>query len=168
MRKKLSTILGTVLCVLLCAVAYNADAGPGESLGYHKKSNALNAVALNAAAASRTFTVDTSRYAYGSITFWMYFDYGATAGQISLTCTGGPSASDNGYTLTVCAAASTEGECTAVNSGIMKSVAGLSADTKWDHRMELHGAMSLECVAAHGGAAGATDKITVHYMVMEE
>lgn len=159
-------LLSTIL-LALCAVVYNASAGPNESLGYHEGVG-LDAVALNGAPATRTFEIDTRRYVYGTVTFWISFDYTANAGIISLICTGGPNDDDNDYTLTVCDSASTEGECTAKTSGIFRSAGSLSADTKWDARMGIKGAKSLSCVGSHGGSPGATDKLTVKYIVAED
>jgi hypothetical protein len=166
MKKLYSVVVGAVVAV--CAMlAFTVLAGSSESLGFRGPFTGLDAVALNAAAGSRTFAIDTRSQAYGQITFWFYFDYTANAGIISLTCTGGPTTTDNAYTLTVCDSASTEGECTAKTSGIFKSAGSLSADTKWDGRMYINGALSLSCVAAHSGTPGATDTITVKYVISE-
>lgn len=166
MKRLIQVLMVALMGVGVLYGIEKASAGPNESLGY-AKGVGLSAVALNAAAGTRTFVINTKGYAYGSVTFWMFFDYTAVAGQITLTCTGGPDDSDNAYTLTVCSASSPAGECVAVNSGIMRSVAGLAADTRWDHRLQLYGARSLSCVASHGGAPGATDKITVNYVLTE-
>lgn len=139
-----------------------------EGIDYRHKDSALDGVAMNGAASTRTFTVDTSYVRYATIVFWFDFTHDAD-GVISLTCTGGPGTGDNDYTLTVCDSASTEGECAAKTSGILKSgTANLTADAKWDGHLTIVGARSLSCVAAHSGSATANDLLTVHYTVLAD
>lgn len=144
---------------LLCVCLFGGTSGTHDHDGVH---TALNAVALNAAAASRTFTIGPVD-GFATIQFWFDFDYTAVAGVISLTCTGGPTSADKDYTLTVCDSASTEGECSAKTSGILKSEGQLSADTKWDARLGMRGARYLSCLAAHDNTPGATDLLTVKW-----
>lgn len=148
-----------ILFALALLVMGSGTSGTHDHDGVHIP---LNAVALNAAAGSRTFTIGPVD-GFATIQFWFFFDYTAKAGVISLTCTGGPTSADKDYILTTCDSTSTEGECSAKTSGILKSEGQLSADTKWDGRLGMRGARYLSCVAAHDNTPGATDELTVKW-----
>jgi hypothetical protein len=156
-----------LIIALSMLFASTAFAAGGEPLA-HGYPITLTKIELSGAAGARTFTIDTNTLGYATVVFWLDFNYTANAGIISLTCTGGPSSSNAGYTLTVCDSASTEGECTAKTAGILKSEGSLSADTKWDARLGIRGAAYLSCVAAHSGAPGAGEELTVTYVIISQ
>jgi len=158
----------TFLFVLLCPVFATAQLTPFTPVQC-SGSHMLNAVALNAAEASRTFyvgptfptcagTSGKSTLGYNKLLILAYFDYTANAGTITLTCTGGPTQATATYYLTTCTLAA--GTCTLNWSGV-STTASLSADTKWEVLMGIKGNPAIKCVASHGGAPGATDTITV-------
>lgn len=129
----------------------------------------LEAVALNAGASSLTFYVGPKTPScqgisgkpveiYDRLLLEVYFDYGATAGTITMTCTVGQTQATAIYSPTTCTMSS--GTCTINMSGVAVT-ASLSADTYWQDLRGTLGNPVVKCVVAHGGAPGATDKISV-------
>lgn len=152
MNKKLWIALAALILLGLTSGTHDHD---GVHIG-------LNAQAMNAAAGSRTFTLGPVD-GFATIQFWFDFTH-TTDGIISLTCTGGPLSGDKDYTLTQCAKASTEGECAAIDSGVLKSgTANLTADKKWDGRLGMRGARYMSCVAVHDNTPAAGDILTVKW-----
>lgn len=123
----------------------------------------LNAVALNAAAASRTFTVGPAvgrdtLLDYSKLVVELFYDYSAVAGTINLTCLTGQTVATAVYQMTTCSV--TAGACT-VNIGAGSfTTASLSADTYFSVRLGISGYKALSCTVTHGGGGGANDKIT--------
>lgn len=150
-----------------------AFAQHGKVIKTFYKANALNAVALNAGASSLTFYIDYAaiKAAYemrgpATLGFDMYFDYAATAGTITTTCTVGATQATATRSLTTCTVSS--GTCTLNNSGIIVH-SSMSADTYWFQELGLPVSVPvIKCVVAHGGSPGATDKITVSYYLSAE
>jgi len=163
MRKLTLISAGFIAAVTLGLFIQNTvSARQGDTHGYGYPKTGLDAVAMNAVAGTRTFTIANIE-GFADIVFWFDFTH-TNDGIISLTCTGGPSSTDNDYTLTVCSGASTPGECAALTSGILKSgIANLTASAKWDGMLGVRGAHSLSCVAAHSGAPAAGDILTIKY-----
>jgi hypothetical protein len=129
----------------------------------------LNAVALNAGATALTFYIGpTLPTCYGvrgrrvlefnRVTLSASFDYTATPGTITLTCTGGSTQATATSYLTTCTVAT--GTCTLNWSGVSVTPS-MSADTGWLVTMGTQNAPVIKCIASHSGAPGATDKITV-------
>jgi hypothetical protein len=146
-------------------VILSGAGGEPHAHGYAIK---LAKIELSGAAGARTFTIDTGTLGYATVSFWFDYNYTANAGIVSLTCTGGPTASNTGYTLTVCDSASVEGECSAKTAGILKSEGSLSADTKWDSKLGIRGAAYLSCVAAQSGSPGAGEELTITYVTIAQ
>jgi hypothetical protein len=159
------------LFVFLPATIF-AAVGPSHLTAKNKDSGGLSAVAMNGAAATRTFTVDLSDSqgmgTFATVVFFFNFVH-ANNGVISLTCTGGPTDTDKDYILTTCDAASVEGECAGHNAGILRSgTANLTGDKKWEQRLTVRGVKYLSCVAAHGGAPAAGDLLTIKYATVTQ
>ena len=140
----------------------------------------LDDVALNGAAATRTFYVGrkvdcgrnnscdpTSATAtptgdlvrdYNKLRLMLTFDYTAQAGAITLTCTEGSTRTlATGVPST---ATLSSGTYTLAWSGVVVTPS-MSADTKWPVVINLNATEVVKCVVSHGGTPGATDKITV-------
>ena len=159
MKLKHIVIAAFAVCILMGAFRGKHD--------HNYPATALSVVPLNGAAGTRTFTI-ANLAGYATIQFWMNFDYTAKAGTVTTTCTGGPTAVDNDYTLTVCDPVAATGTCVVVSSGIMTSEGSLSADTKWDTRLGVRGVDNVSCVVSHDGTPGATDLISVKYIKIAE
>lgn len=130
----------------------------------------LDAVALNAAAASRTFTIgprfsNENVLGYTELVLEHFFDYTANAGTITTTCLVGRTAATATFSPTTCT--TSLGTCTVNMAGIFVT-ASLSADTKYVVRMRVEGYPTIKCTVAHGGTPGATDKITVTGYLLKE
>jgi len=141
----------------------------------------LNAVALNAGATALTVTIGPTEQrpgasthtpyekcdiaAYSLAVFDVSFDYTATAGTISMTLTGGATVATATRSLTSCTESS--GNCT-INMGGVATTASLSADTSWLMPAKTNHARVIKAVFAHGGAPGATDKLTVKVWLVKE
>lgn len=150
----------SILALLIPSLALGADPGKRHVLDLGTK---LDAIALNGAAGTRTFTIgprleNQDLLGFDELVLEHYFDFGAVAGTITTTCLVGRTVATATFSPTTCTTAA--GTCT-VNMGGVFVTASLSADTKWVVRMRIEGYPALSCVVAHGGAAGATDKITV-------
>ena len=141
-------------CLLILLVAAPALAG---GVARSERKVLLNAVAANAAAGSRTFTLlsiggGSTKVAdggYNLAVLHFYMNWTATATAVTLVC----SASDDGgttlYTMQSCDVAS--GVCTSSDSSWVKAI---SADTRWAWRVDLSGYSYISCVATvTGGAA---------------
>lgn len=164
MRKLLLVTLSTAW-VFICAVSVDvnsAEARSGPRHGTILIEKALDGVALNAAAASRTWTVDAEGWSL--ITFWVDFTHNNN-GTLTITCTGGPTSSDRDYDLTTCTVAS--GTCTLNDAGVLVT-GSLSADKKYGARMDISAFRDLSCVIAHGGTPDASDLVTLHYELEAE
>jgi len=152
----------SVACLLALPCLASAEVfGPRHQ--HSQKISKLSAVALNGAAGTRTFTADVE--GWDMAVFYLFFDYTATAGTITLTCTVGPDTTTYTYTPQVCTLSG--GTCTGADSGIFTH-ASMSADTRWSWRMGVRGYRYMSCVAAHGGTPAATDKITVDLVLVAE
>lgn len=147
--------------------AYAQDTGGNRKVS--QTVTGLDAVALNGAAATRTFVISTdsdqnsntgsTANGYMAIHFWVDFTH-ANNGTLTLTCTVGPSSADNDYTPTTCTVAS--GTCT-LNFGGVIVTPSLSADKKYEASMLILGNRDVSCVMAHGGTPAAGDIVTVKY-----
>lgn len=129
----------------------------------------LDDVALNGAASTRTFTWPCApaghQDALGYATLVMFVDFTHdNDGTLTLTCT----VSDDGaaqFDPTTC---STSGGTCTLNFGGVFVTSSLTADKKYAVRMGIRGYRKGECVLAHGGSAGASDKATVtSYLIAE-
>lgn len=130
----------------------------------------LDAVALNAAPASRTVTIgptaQRSTHAsekcdvatYNKIVYDVSYDYTAAAGTISMTVTGGATAATATRSLTSCTPSA--GNCT-INMGGVATTASLSADTSWVIPVGTSNARVIKAVFEHGGTPTANEKTTV-------
>lgn len=130
----------------------------------------LNAVALNAAAGSRTFTIgprveNEDVLGYTELVLEHYFDYTANAGTITTACLVGRSTTTATFSPTTCTVSS--GTCT-VNLAGNFVTASLGADTRYVVRMRVEGYPVIKCTVTHGGTPGATDKITVTGYLLKE
>jgi len=168
------------LIIALCLLAPTTGMAQAKHRQVRKLATLLDAVALNAAAASRTFYIgarddcgrnnscdptsatDTSKgdavTAFDAVGLELSFDYTANAGAITLTCTEGQTRATATGRIPTATLAS--GTYTLAWSGVVTSPS-LSADTIWRVEFNLGAAPVTKCVVSHGGTPGATDKITV-------
>lgn len=155
------------LLILFLPLTAEAATTKGKHTTQYPKT-VLSSVAMNGAAATRTFTLSRNVLAgYGRILFWVDFDYATAAGAISLTCTAGPADADRDYQYTICNGTEVGGTCTTNFAGVFTTVS-LSADTKWLWVMDTMGVHALSCVAAHGGTPTASELITIKYTLVAE
>jgi len=173
MKKLLVPFLFAFFFALFLLVSLSARAQtltmPAWTPAQCSGSHLLNAVPLNGAEATRTFTIGPrlptcggtsgkTVFGYNKLVLFNHFDFTAVAGTITTTCYGGPTAATATYYLTTCTLAA--GTCTLNWSGVSVTAA-LGADTKWEVLYGIKGNPVIRCVVAHGGAPGATDTITV-------
>lgn len=125
----------------------------------------LNAVASNAAAASRTFTVGPTLgrdhlLNYSKAVFEIFYDYTSSAGAVTMTCTSGQTVATANFQLTLCQTSSGSGVCTVnIGAGVF-TTASLSADTRYSVVLGIAGRPALSCVMSHA-SPGAGEKFTV-------
>lgn len=125
----------------------------------------INDVALNAAAASRTLTLDLDypRDGYDSAVFHVVHTNSAGALDIIMSCTVTPTAGDTAGAAQECTLSS--GVCTSDDASWKKSVTGSKA---WVWRVDIGGYPGdVKCVFSAAGA-GANDKITVKSWLVTE
>lgn len=117
----------------------------------------LSEVALNASAANRTFSLPTN-YGIGFGTYILFINYTHnTDGNLDVTCTGGPSATDNDYIPTTCEIVN--GVCK-VKFGGKILAEGLTTDIKFWGRINITGAKDVECVVTESTPT-ADDKVEI-------
>jgi hypothetical protein len=151
-------VVGAVFAVRLASAE---TTGPRHQMS--KPVVKLSAVALNAAAASRTFDLVTEGWDIASI--WIDYTH-ANNGALTLSCLGGHTASSTpAYTLTTCTMAS--GACT-LNDGGTFATASLSAAKHYEVRFGVRGYAEIRCVIAHGGSPNASDLVTVTAVTVAE
>jgi hypothetical protein len=154
-----------IVLVVMLSLSAAACASSETSVSTYNLGTLLNAVALNGAAATRTFTIapQLSNYhsllEYSTLVTRMTYDYDSNAGALSMTCTEGDTTTTATGSLTVCSTISS-GTCTVDFSGVM-TTASLSADKKWTWSLGIAGSQALSCVVAQSGSPGASEKITV-------
>lgn len=129
----------------------------------------LDAVALNGAAGTRTFTW-TGLKGTADVRLFLFFDYAANAGNITTTCTLSQADNTLDFMPTTCSDTIAAGvnTCTLSYAGIWKTPAALSADKYFSFLVPLRGAAAMECIVAHDNTPGATDKITVYGIATTE
>lgn len=156
MRRLLMLLaLLTVAPSLSHGAAYDAFESRARRYGLGTQ---LSAVALNAAAATRTMTVDLDNEYLGYDLMVVYIDHTNSSGALTVTmdCTNAPTASDTDATLQDCDVAS--GVCTSSDATWEKAVTGSKA---WPWRVDISGLPGqIDCVFAAAGA-GASDLATV-------
>lgn len=144
-----------VAIALAASVAIAAPAPVGVNLATSPVA-ALTAVAANAAAGARTFTVANPQGAYGLLVIHANFTWDS-ASAVILTCSESP---DGGSTLYALQDGTT-------SAGVQALVAAsksktVSASAKWPMRWDIKGFTFISCVySATGG--GASDLITATY-----
>jgi len=148
--------------IVLFALLFSASAAAQNKHRAYPLGTKLSAVSLNAAAASRTFTVGPtlgrdSLLDYGTLVLEYTFTH-ANNGTISTTCTAGQTVATADKTLTTCVVSG--GNCT-IQFGGVATTATLTTDKKWLWRLGIKGIKALSCVVAHGGTPAAGDVITV-------
>lgn len=160
------------LFALLCASACFAAPAFADNQKHAVSglTTCLDDVALNGAAGTRTFTWPCGTgggwpEALGYATLVMFVDFTHdNDGTLTLTCT----VSDDGaaqFDPTTC---STSGGTCTLNFGGVFVTSSLSADKKYAVRMGIRGFRKGQCVLAHGGSAGSSDKATVtSYLISE-
>jgi len=145
--------------LLLVATSSSVSArGVEDRAARYPLGTLVNAVALNAAAASRTatFSVDGDRSGYDLAALYIEHSNSSGALTVTMSCTNLPSATDSDATLQDCTIAS--GVCTSDDASWEKSV---TTDTVWPWRVDISGFPGqIDCVFAASGA-GASDTITV-------
>lgn len=136
----------------------------------HPLGTLLSAVALNGAAATRTFTVGpaltngTRLYNYSILTLRVAYTW-ANNGTLTVTCTEGDTVATATATPTTCTVAS--GTCTLNYAGVFVTPS-LTASKTFKIDMGLTGSQALSCVVAHGGVPNANDKVTVSGVLLGE
>ena len=159
--------LGLLLGLLFAPAAASAQASYGRCV----LATLLNDVALNGAAATRTFTiakpttnapgtcalVDSSGRSYRQLNLFLKFTH-ANNGTLSTSCTFSPDAGTNDYEPTTCDVSS--GTCTLAFAGTW-TTPSLSAAKKYTFPVTILGYSHIECVTTHGGAPNASDKLHV-------
>jgi hypothetical protein len=154
----------SLIFAIVCSVAIPAFGQSHPKNRSYPLGTLLDAVALNAAAASRTFTVGPTigrddLLDYSKLIVELYYDYSAVAGTINLTCLTGQTVATATYQMTTCSVGAAA--CTVnIGSGNF-TTASLSADTYFSLRLGISGYKALSCTVTHGGGGGANDKITV-------
>lgn len=127
----------------------------------------LNDVSLNAAAASRTFTIGQESCNEWTASYqWLIveldFTYDTKAGNVVLTCTTGQAIANADKTPQVCVGA---GTCTALDAGIVSKA--VTANKKWAARIGIRGYVAWSCVVAHDGTPGAGERITARAYLID-
>jgi hypothetical protein len=122
----------------------------------------LSAVSLNAAPASRTFTVGPTigndrLLDYGTLVMEIAFTH-TNNGAITTTCTTGLTAATATKTMTTCTVSA--GDCNLQWGGVMVTPT-LTTDTSWSQRLNIRGHPALSCVVSHGGTPAAGDVVTL-------
>jgi hypothetical protein len=146
-------LLSLVICLLsVPALARNRyKVGNTECTLQHCKM--LNAVAANAAAASRTFTIDTEGY----VAVALQVDYVYTAGTaVTMTCTKSLNQGTTYASVTSTSVAGGTGTVTAYADSF-----AVTASTNFTLEYDVRNYDKLRCVAAVTGG-GAADTITVY------
>lgn len=116
----------------------------------------LSAVALNASAGTRTFTITNGlNKGMGWLSLQVQYTYSA-ATTVTLTCQGSIDQSSNLANFELCADSS--GVCTSSDRSFSRATAGASA--KWLWLVDVRGADDVSCVLG-GANAGAGDLVTV-------
>jgi len=174
MRKLLTTL------ALLAIVALPAGASQDQHLTY-PLGTVLSGVALNGAAATRTFYIGPNARAsdytdstdatsgpqlrgFSKLLLELKYTHNNN-GAITTTCTGGGTRATATSTLTTCTVAA--GTCT-VNFGGVFVTSSLSADKDWTQVMGLNSEPAIKCVISHGGTPDADDTITVNAWLMAD
>lgn len=118
----------------------------------------LPEVALNASAANRTFVLPTNS-GIGFSTLMLFVNYTHnTDGQLDVTCTGGPAATDRDYQPTTCVVAT--GVCTLKFGGKVQTDGDLTANTKFWARIGIAGTKDMSCVVTESTPT-ADDKVEI-------
>lgn len=127
------------------------------------KLRVLGPVALNGAAGTRTF-IDKNLKGLPYVSYYIFFDYTAQAGTISIACTPTDNDGTTLYLPTICASVSGNTCTLATPAAVTATTPSLSADTYFKVDFKIRNVQELSCVVTHGGTPGATDKITVDRM----
>lgn len=145
---------------LLAAAALAVLVSCGGRIGPRHSSSPnityLSAVALNGAAATRTWQIND---ALGWATAVLFVEYThANNGALTVTCTASDDANTTDFTLQTCTISG--GACTLNDAGTY-ATGSLTGDKDYTFRVGLLGYDDVECVIAHGGAPDANDLVTV-------
>ena len=158
-----SYIIPVVLVSIICAAGIAFSQRTGLRHGHVPPGNNptatihLNAVALNASAPDRTFTIDNPM---GFATFTAFVDYThANNGTLTLTCTASDDNNVTPFTLTTCVVAS--GICTLKDAGVYVTDGALTGDKQYVIPVGIRGYPSVECILDHGGAPNGSDLVTL-------
>lgn len=146
-----------ILVCLACLVPSLALAAQNPaSHAYHKLNRTLlNAVALNAAAATRTFEVTEQEMAgYSVLALFVKFARSA-ATDVQMSCTASDDAGTTDYTLHSCAVAA--GVCTSSAASWKYTT---SSTGNWVWRVDTMGLPRVTCTFS-GTSGGANDLVTV-------
>lgn len=151
MLKRFSVVLWLAL---FCATAQASS----DPRAYAKDiGGVLTAVAANAAAGTRTFTLSSDQLiGYKHFIFYVAFTY-AAATNVRLTCTVSNDGNTTDFIPQTCVTAA--GVCTLNDGGIFDKAIS-AADKKYAFRMDILGYRDLECVYSTT-SGGASDLITV-------
>jgi hypothetical protein len=161
MKSGITAIVAAVTLMATAAIAGDEAKHMAWPLG-----TLLDDVALNAAAASRTFTVGPTigpnnnqrLFGFSTVVLDVAYTY-ANTGTLTFTCTGtGLDSSTADKTLTTCTTAS--GTCTLNWAGSVVTPS-LSASKKFVFPLGVGALQAITCVVAHSGTPSASDKITV-------
>ena len=157
---------------LFCNVANAQSIGPKHATvpSRNGPKKVLDAVALNGAASTRTFTfgsvspaVSGNHPAEGMATaiFWVDYTH-ANNGTLQFACTASHDDNATDYTVSTCSTAS--GKCTLnfPTSDIVFETPTLSGDKDFVFRWTMRGYRDLECSVTHSGTPSASDVLTLH------
>lgn len=145
------------LLLLLAAAPAAAALPPVGINALESRGTKLNAVAANAAAGTRTFTISNPGGAYGMLVVYMNFTR-SSATAVTLTCS---ASHDSGTTLYALQDGATDsGVQTTVDASKSKAV---GASAKWPWRWDIKGFNFISCVYdTTAGGAGDLLTATVH------
>jgi len=149
---------------LLCSSAFAQE---GVRHATYDLGTLLDAVALNGAAATRTFTVGPTLsnrinlVGFSTIGFDVNYTYSA-GGVLTFTCTGtsgsGAAATYAVNTLTTCTTSA--GTCTLNWAGVVNTPT-LAADKKFNFPLGVSSLQSVKCAVSLSGSPAAGDIVTV-------
>ena len=155
-------ILGIALFLVPVAAQ---SATPCENAYQKVNRTLLSAVAMNAAAALRTFTLTEQEVsAFGTVAVYIKFTWNA-ATAISMACTASPDAGTTAYTLQSCSTVA--GVCTSSNASWTKAV---TASANWVWRIDtlaLSAGARISCVISSTGG-GANDTVSAYAMAQAQ
>lgn len=163
MKKLVALFLG-LWCLLTPALAFaQASKHLTAPTGSSSPITALSAVALNGAAATRTFSI-TNKLGFADIMLMAKYTW-ANNGTMTFVCTHSGDSNVTDYTPSVCTLAA--GVCTMDWAGTWTTPT-LTASKNFSLYIGMRGAKDVECVVTHNGTPGAGDLITVQYYAVTQ